>query len=129
MCDITSCFHKYSSPLPTSEFMYLHSFICTLFFVCELQYCSIYSHCYTTIVRWAVISDPFLGNGLVNTFLQQRLRMQWGKRSYLCGPCRGVIKKRTEATSQLSSAREAEKRWHCSSVDSWKEFCTGICED
>jgi hypothetical protein len=39
-----------------------------------------YSRCYVTIVRWAVIADPSLGNGLVNTFLLQRLRMQWGKR-------------------------------------------------
>jgi hypothetical protein len=36
----------------------------------------------------------------------------------LRGPRRGVIKKRAGATSQLSSTREAEKRWRYSSVDS-----------
>jgi hypothetical protein len=35
-----------------------------------------YSCCYVTIVRWAVISDPFLGNSSVNMFLQQQLHMQ-----------------------------------------------------
>jgi hypothetical protein len=32
----------------------------------------------------------------------------------LRGPCRGAIKKETGATSQLSSAREAGKRWRYS---------------
>jgi hypothetical protein len=36
----------------------------------------VYSLYYETIVRWEVISDPFLGNNFVNTFLRQRLRMQ-----------------------------------------------------
>jgi hypothetical protein len=36
------------------------------------KYYSAYSRCYATIVRWAVISDPFLGNGTVNTFPWQR---------------------------------------------------------
>jgi hypothetical protein len=32
-----------------------------------------------TNVKWAVISDSFLGNNSVNTFPPQRLRMQRGK--------------------------------------------------
>jgi hypothetical protein len=42
--------------------------------------CSVHSRCYATIVKWSVISDPFLGNGSVNMFPRRRLRMQWGKR-------------------------------------------------
>jgi hypothetical protein len=45
----------------------------------KAMYCSIYSHCYAMIVRQAVISDPLLGNGSVNTFPQQELHMQWGE--------------------------------------------------
>jgi hypothetical protein len=44
-------------------------------------YYSVYSRHYATIVRWAVISDPFLGNGSVNTFPRQPLRIQWRKRA------------------------------------------------
>jgi hypothetical protein len=70
----------------------------------EEQYCSVYSRCYATIVRWTVISDPFLGNGSVNTFPLQRLRMQWGKPDCrLRGPRRGVIKKKTGATKSVDS--------------------------
>jgi hypothetical protein len=43
-------------------------------------YCSVYSCWYATIVTWAVTSNPFLGNGSVNTFPRERLRMQRGKR-------------------------------------------------
>jgi hypothetical protein len=32
--------------------------------------------CYATIMRWAVISNPFLGNSLGNTFLRKWLRMK-----------------------------------------------------
>lgn len=31
----------------------------------KLKYCSVYSHCYATTVRWAVIPDQFVGNGSV----------------------------------------------------------------
>jgi hypothetical protein len=41
---------------------------------------NVYSRCYATILRWSVISDPFPGNGSVNTFPQQRLHMQRWKR-------------------------------------------------
>jgi hypothetical protein len=34
------------------------------------------SCCYAMIVRWAVVLDPFLGNGLLNTSPQQRLTVQ-----------------------------------------------------
>jgi hypothetical protein len=37
------------------------------------------SRCYAMIVGWAVILDPFLANGLLNTFPQQRLHMQQWK--------------------------------------------------
>jgi hypothetical protein len=39
-------------------------------------------------------------------------------RRFLCGPCREVITRTIRARSQLNSAREAEKRWRCNSVDS-----------
>jgi hypothetical protein len=45
-----------------------------------LKYCSVYSRCYATIVRLAFISDHFPGNGSVNTFPRQWLRMQRRKR-------------------------------------------------
>jgi hypothetical protein len=32
--------------------------------------------CIAVAMLWAVISDPFLGHGSVNTFPRQRLRMQ-----------------------------------------------------
>jgi hypothetical protein len=38
------------------------------------------SRCYAIIVRLAVILATFLSNGLVNTFLRQRLRMQRWRR-------------------------------------------------
>jgi hypothetical protein len=47
----------------------------------DSKYCSMYSHCYVTIVRCPVMSDTFLGNGLVHVFLLQWLCMQqekWG---------------------------------------------------
>jgi hypothetical protein len=44
----------------------------------EHPYCSVYSRYYAAIVKWAVISDPFLRNGSVNTFPRQRLCMQRG---------------------------------------------------
>jgi hypothetical protein len=34
-------------------------------FTCWGLYYSMYSHCYATIVRWAVIPDQFQGNGLL----------------------------------------------------------------
>jgi hypothetical protein len=47
----------------------------------------------------------------------------------LRGPRRGIIKTREVGQPvQLSSAKEAEKRWRCSWVDSWQEFCTGVCD-
>jgi hypothetical protein len=55
-------------------------FYINLFYLWLLKkYCSVYSRCYATIVRWAVISEPFLGNGSVNTSPRQRLRIQRGK--------------------------------------------------
>jgi hypothetical protein len=48
-----------------------------------------YNRCYATIIESEVISDPLLGNDLVNTFPRQRLRMQWRK-------CDGVCMVRTE---------------------------------
>jgi hypothetical protein len=44
------------------------------------EQCRVYSRCCATIVRWAVVLDPLLGNSSVNTFPLQRLRMQRGKR-------------------------------------------------
>jgi hypothetical protein len=38
-------------------------------------------------VRWADISDPFLGKGSVNTFPRQRLRMQQSKYCWKRGVC------------------------------------------
>jgi hypothetical protein len=56
-------------------------FYINLFYVWVFKkYCSVYSRCYATILRWAVISEMFLGNGSVNTSPWQRLRIQWGKR-------------------------------------------------
>jgi hypothetical protein len=40
------------------------------------------------------------------------------ERRFICGPCRDVITKRVGAMSQWCSARETEKRWRYSSVDS-----------
>jgi hypothetical protein len=40
---------------------------------------SVYSCCYATIVRWAVMSDLFLSNDSLNTCSWQRLRVQWEK--------------------------------------------------
>jgi hypothetical protein len=54
------------------------------------------SRCYAMIVRWAVILDPFLCNGSVNTFPLPTTR-ETG--CCLRGPHRGVLKKRTGATS------------------------------
>jgi hypothetical protein len=77
-----------------------------------------YSRCYATIVRWAVILDPFLGNSPVNTFPRQWLHIQRGNGvlSTRSEP-RSYKKKRTGSTSQLSCPTEAEKRWRYSSVD------------
>lgn len=44
-------------------------------------YCSMCSRCYATIVRWAVLSEPFLDKGSLNTFPRQWLRIERGKRS------------------------------------------------
>jgi hypothetical protein len=53
------------------------------------------------------------------------LDLMLGTGCFLCGPCRGFVKKRElEQAVQLSSAKEAEKRWRYSSVDSRKGFCT-----
>lgn len=38
-----------------------------------------YSHCYATNLRWAAISDMFLGDGSLNIFQWQGLFMQQGK--------------------------------------------------
>jgi hypothetical protein len=49
-------------------------------------------------------------------------------RCSLCGPLRGLIKKRTGATKPAELCkREAEKKWRYSSV-SWVEFCTDGCD-
>jgi hypothetical protein len=104
-----------------------------------------------------VLCNPLLGSCNSST-----TTMETG--FFLCGPCQGVIWKTIGATQLVvscqligSSAREAEKRWLCSSIDSeltelvesqpvkrrlgdWcematspvvelREFCTGGCED
>jgi hypothetical protein len=72
---------------------------------------------WTTMLR-----NPFLGNGLVNTFPQQRIRtQQWiycWKRCFLLDPYKRVIRKNWVDTVgwNLSSAREAEKRWWCGDI-------------
>jgi hypothetical protein len=59
----------------------------------EHPYCSVYSRCYAAIVRWAVISHPFLGNGSVKLSRGNGvLSTRSASRSY---------KKRTGATSSV----------------------------
>jgi hypothetical protein len=56
--------------------------------------------------------------------------MQQGKRVLsMWSALRSYKKKRVGATSQLISAREAEKRWCCSWVDIWQKFCLGGCDN
>jgi hypothetical protein len=45
-------------------------------------------------MKWAVISDPFLGNGSVNTFPWQWLHMQRGKQGVLYAVCTKQLKRR-----------------------------------
>jgi hypothetical protein len=63
-----------------------------------ILYFCVYSRCYATIVRWAVIPDPFLGHGSVNTFRQQGKTVSIREWCYLRGPRRGVIKKKIGST-------------------------------
>jgi hypothetical protein len=80
-----------------------------------LKYCSVYSRCYAVIVRLTFISDPFLGNGSVNTFPRQWLRMQRKKRGVFYAVRAKVLKRRELVQLvQLSSATEAEERWRYS---------------
>jgi hypothetical protein len=61
--------------------------------------------------REANIPDPFLGNGSVNTFPLQQIRMQQsiaGKRVFLRGPCWDVIRKRK---SQLRNGGQPGMAW------------------
>lgn len=68
----------------------------------------VYSRCYATIVVWAVISDPFLGSGLINSFPRQRLRMQWRKCDVFYTVHAEELKRtEVEQPVQLNSAREA----------------------
>jgi hypothetical protein len=63
------------------------------------------------VMKWAVILDPFLGNGSVIMFLQQR----GGMGCCLRGLRQGVKKKRIGATSSVDS-------WAGSSVlESWRK--------
>jgi hypothetical protein len=68
------------------------------------KYCSVYSRCYATIVRWTVISETFLGNGSVNTLPRQR-----GKR--------GIV--------YAVRAKEMEIVGTASSVGSWQSVLYG----
>jgi hypothetical protein len=62
-------------------------------------------------VTWAVISDPFLGNGLGNMFPWQQLSMQQGKWGVVYAVCaEELYKEENWATSQLSSAQVAVTR-------------------
>jgi hypothetical protein len=89
----------------------------------------IVAFCYSTIVRWAAISVAFVGNVSVSTFPWQRLRIQRGKRGVIYAVHAEDLKRRESGQSvKLSSAREAEKRWGYSWVDSWQDFCTGDCD-
>jgi hypothetical protein len=92
----------------------------------------VYIRCYATIVRLAVISDPFLDNDSVNTFPRQQLRMQRViyavrekelKRRELGQPVQLPV-----VSWELSCAREAQKRRRYSWVDSRLAFCTGGCD-
>jgi hypothetical protein len=67
----------------------------------------------------------FLSNSSLNTFPSEThthatidLLLQTG--CFLCDPLGGVIKKICGATSQLSSAKQAENRWRYGWVGSWQ---------
>jgi hypothetical protein len=59
------------------------------------------------------ISDLFLRNGSVNTFLENEMHttihLQWKRSCFLCGPCLGV-KKKTIGADQLSVESQPVKR-------------------
>lgn len=131
-------FSRVSQHLTNQKVHYLvhkarHSLLFWARQICFSSYCSVYSRCYAT-----VMSDPFLGNGLVKTLPWQRLHMQRRKRCIvyavraeektgatisvkLCKEgCEGKTKELVQSgrhlgtqSVKLSSAREPEKRWRC----------------